>query len=310
MGQALLLAGERTPREWAAEINLEWRKSADSVIRTGRLLDAAIQALPHGDRMALYEGLDFSRQTANKLVLIGRDERIAECAHGRNLPPSWRTLYELTRYDDAQWERAMNDGLITANLERQEVIAFRKQLAVSGRTNSAPPALPDGKYGLIYADPPWRYDHSKTDNRKIENNYPTLSLDEICELPIEQLAADDCALFLWATSPKLRQAMGVLDAWGFVYRTCAVWDKQKIGMGYYFRQQHELLLVAARGSPAVPEPGARVSSVFSAPRSEHSSKPKEVYGILERMYPTAPRIELFARHSEPGWSTWGNDACL
>jgi hypothetical protein len=94
--------------------------------------------------------------------------------------------------------------------------------------------LPVGRYRLLYADPPWRYDHSGTNSRAIENQYPTMTLEEICRLSIP--VADEAVLFLWAPSPKLADAIQVMNAWGFSYRTCAVWDKQVTGMGYYFRQ--------------------------------------------------------------------------
>ena len=103
-------------------------------------------------------------------------------------------------------------------------------------------------YPLVYADPPWQYEHSVSQSRDIENQYPTMTLEQICDLPVSELSAQDAILFLWATSPKLEESMRVIESWGFMYRTCAVWDKQKIGMGYYFRQQHELLLVATKGS--------------------------------------------------------------
>lgn len=167
----------------------------------------------------------------------------------------------------------------------------------------------DRLYPVVYADPPWRYEHSMTDNRKIENQYPTMSLQEICDLPVTDIATPDAVLFLWTTSPKLAESMDVINAWGFVYRTCIVWDKERIGMGYYARQQHELLLVASRGSIPVPEPANRPSSVVRIKRDdEHSAKPHEFYGLIERMYPEYERIELFARNSRDGWAAWGNQA--
>jgi N6-adenosine-specific RNA methylase IME4 len=168
-----------------------------------------------------------------------------------------------------------------------------------------PQDWPEGEYGVILADPPWRYEHVETDSRAIENQYPTLSLDTICDYRIP--AADDAVLLLWATSPKLAEAMRVVDAWGFTYRTCAVWDKEQIGMGYYFRQQHELLLVAAKGALPVPDPSARVSSMIRAPRGTHSAKPDVIYTIIEQMYPDIPRVELFSRTPRQGWTSWGNE---
>jgi len=168
-----------------------------------------------------------------------------------------------------------------------------------------------GRYQLIYADPPWQYEHVETENRAVENHYPTMSLDAICVLQVP--AADAAVLFLWATSPKLAESLRVVEAWGFSYRTCAVWDKEIIGMGYYFRQQHELLLVGTRGSLPVPDPSARPSSVLRAKRRQHSQKPEIVYEVLEQMYPafTADdRLEMFARAARPGWTAWGNDPAV
>ena len=169
--------------------------------------------------------------------------------------------------------------------------------------------LPDGIYRLLYVDPPWRYEHVETESRAIENQYPTMSLDEICALQVP--AAKDAVLFLWVTSPKLAEAIKVIEAWSFTYRTCAVWDKSTIGMGYYFRQQHELLLVAARGDALIPSPSLRVSSIIRAKRTKHSEKPAIVYDILEDMYPDfsqTDRIELFARAPHPGWTSWGHNS--
>jgi N6-adenosine-specific RNA methylase IME4 len=163
-------------------------------------------------------------------------------------------------------------------------------------------------YPVIYADPPWQYDFTLTDNRAIENHYPTMTIDEICALPVGNIAAPDCALFLWATSPKLPEAMQLIDAWGFTYKTCMVWVKDKIGMGYYARQQHELLLIATRGNIPAPAPEARPPSVIEAPRTEHSAKPTRFYEVIERMYPTLTRLEMFSRSPRTGWAAWGNQA--
>lgn len=171
---------------------------------------------------------------------------------------------------------------------------------------NASPLQSTKKYNVIYADPPWQYDYSQSTAREIENQYPTMTLEDICNLPINNVAGTDCVLFMWATSPKLSEAMEVLQAWGFEYRTNGVWIKDKIGMGYYFRQQHELLLIATRGNIPAPSPDARVSSVIEAPRTDHSKKPEQVYEIIERMYGDLPMIELFCRNRREGWEAWGN----
>jgi N6-adenosine-specific RNA methylase IME4 len=162
-----------------------------------------------------------------------------------------------------------------------------------------------GPFPVLYADPPWRYEDAEP-TRAVENNYPTMSLDEIKALEVP--AAADSVLFMWTTSPKLSESLEVMEAWGFTYRTCAVWVKDKIGMGYYFRQQHELLLVGKKGALPVPDPEDRPSSVFEEPRGLHSVKPEAVYKLLETMYPLLERCELFARSSRDGWAAWGNQA--
>ena len=164
---------------------------------------------------------------------------------------------------------------------------------------------PERRYAVIYADPPWRYDFSSTDARAVENQYPTMDAGDIAKLEVP--AADDAVLFMWATNPKLTQAFEVLSGWGFDYVTNMVWVKDRIGMGYYARSRHELLLIAKRGQLAVPEPTDRPDSVIEAPRTRHSAKPELVYGLLERMYPGLPKLEMFCRSPRDGWDAWGNE---
>jgi N6-adenosine-specific RNA methylase IME4 len=193
-----------------------------------------------------------------------------------------------------------------ARSEERRTERLEKIVAIS--TGNAPVGSIAERYPVIYLDPPWRYEHAESESRAIENQYPTMSLEEIKAMDMTKVAFDDCVMFMWATSPKLAEAFEVLDAWGFSYRTCAVWDKQKIGMGYYFRQQHELLLIAVKGQPPTPSPADRPSSVFSYPRGNHSAKPHEVYEIIEAMYPTLPKIEMFCRTPREGWGVWGNQS--
>ena len=166
-------------------------------------------------------------------------------------------------------------------------------------------------FGVLYADPPWRYDFSKTSNRDIENHYPTMTTDDLCALPVP--AADDAVLYLWATAPKLDDAMRVIRAWGFGYKTHAVWDKEAMGMGYWFRGQHELLMVGTRGNVSPPMPEQRIGSVIRARRGAHSAKPDAVRDMIGRWFPDARKVELFARPwtdlwpKHDGWETWGNE---
>lgn len=170
---------------------------------------------------------------------------------------------------------------------------------------------PDGMFSVIYADPPWQYDNSGLYGAA-ERHYPTMSTDEIVALPaqIELQVSSPALLFLWATNPLLPDAMKVIEAWGFTYKTNIVWDKEvsTTGLGFYVRGQHELLLIAVRGDSFTPK--ERPVSVLRQRKDDHSSKPDCVYNLIETMYPNQRYLELFAREPEPrgGWFYWGNEA--
>lgn len=174
--------------------------------------------------------------------------------------------------------------------------------------NNLPLAAIESRASVVYADPPWRYEFSSDRMDDIESHYQTMAIDDIKAMDLSAITTDDAILFLWATSPMLKHGLDVIEAWGFTYRTCAVWDKQHMGMGYYFRQQHELLLVATKGSIPTPSPQVRPSSVISVKKTEHSVKPECVYTMIEAMYPGLAKVELFARNQRQGWISWGNQS--
>ena len=169
--------------------------------------------------------------------------------------------------------------------------------------------LPTGeqKFSVIYADPPWRYDFSETTNRQIENQYPTMDIEEIKAVNVSEFCHTDAVLYLWATAPKLREGLAVMEAWGFEYKTNMVWVKDKIGMGYWARSQHELILIGTRGTFSPPPSDKRVSSIIEAPRTKHSKKPVQCVELLENLYPEMAKIELFSREPREGWAAWGNE---
>ena len=175
--------------------------------------------------------------------------------------------------------------------------------------------LEAGKYGIVYADPPWRYD-MKRGNGVAENHYPTMSIEEIADLPVNELADENCALFLWVTFPLLKEIWKVIDAWGFTYKSVAfVWIKQNKkadslfwGMGYWTRANAEICILATKGSPK--RYSKRVHQVIVSHIEEHSKKPEEARRRIEQLMGDVPRIELFARRETPGWDVWGNEvAC-
>ena len=161
------------------------------------------------------------------------------------------------------------------------------------------------RYRTIYADPPWRYQRAGR-RGAAEKHYRTMALEAICALPVADLAEPrGCHLHLWTTSLKLPEAFRVLDAWGFRYCSSLIWHKTgRIGMGTYWRIDHEILLLGVRGS--LPFARHDIRSVIALPRGRHSEKPEGVRILVEAVSP-GPRLELFARKHTPGWDVWGDE---
>lgn len=226
---------------------------------------------------------------------------------------SGKTLDKATAVVEAATEDpdAYEDLVVEMDQKGKVDAAYRKLRDRQHRQEAEanPTAFPTGQYGLIYADPPWVYEHMTSPSRDLANQYPTMPLDAIKAMPVAGLCLEDALLYLWVTSPKLEEGLSLMKAWGFEYRTNLVWIKDKIGMGYYARQQHELILIGKKGSPRTPDSESRTSSVVSAPRLRHSQKPG-LHGRLSYEYPGVPKLELFARERVgelSDWSFWGNE---
>lgn len=170
-------------------------------------------------------------------------------------------------------------------------------------------------YKTIYADPPWKYADNKADSARMgaaTSAYPVMELQDICELPVSQLADYDATLLLWVTMPMLREGLQVIQAWGFTYKTCAfVWVKLNpsgvgiySGMGHWVNGNAELVLLANRGHPV--RLVKNIKQIVIAPRGAHSVKPEEVRHRIELLF-EPPRLELFARTKHPGWDVWGDE---
>lgn len=172
--------------------------------------------------------------------------------------------------------------------------------------NTKQPDLPDKKYRVIYADPPWQYGADFMDKYgHVGGHYKTMPVDEICNLPISELAAEDSVLFLWATSPQLQEAFKVIDAWSFTYKTSFVWYKVRHNFGYYNSVRHEFLLIATRGK-CRPDIKKLHDSVVTIKRvGKHSEKPIYFRELIDKLYIYGKKIELFAREKVKGWDTWG-----
>lgn len=174
--------------------------------------------------------------------------------------------------------------------------------------------LPNKKFSIIYADPPWSYkDKAKSGKRGASFKYKTQSDNWVCDLPVKDIADDDCALFLWVTMPKLPEAFKVIESWGFTYKTVAfTWVKKNKkanswfwGMGNWTRANAEVCLLAIKGRPK--RVSASVHSVVDARIERHSKKPDEVRNRIVELLGDIPRIELFARQQSEGWECWGDE---
>lgn len=214
----------------------------------------------------------------------------------------------LADISDEQFER-VKAGEIKPSVALRE----QKRATLSARIA----ALPAGKYRVIYADPPWKYGDERAGLEKegtaAAAQYPTMPTADICTLTgadgrhVAELGADDAVLFMWATFPLLEDALRVVAAWGFDYKTAFVWDKQRSNIGNYHDARAELLMVCVRGSCPI-EIDSRPKQVISIARGKHSAKPEEFRALIDQLYPTGPRVELFRRGEVPkGWIAWGNE---
>jgi N6-adenosine-specific RNA methylase IME4 len=168
------------------------------------------------------------------------------------------------------------------------------------------------KYQIIYADPPWAYRNMGNIQATANAHYSTMSNEDICELPVADIADENSILFLWATFPKIQEALDVIRAWGFEYKTVGfTWIKKNknggnfFGVGWYTKSNAEVCLIGVRGK--APKISNSVSSIIESVRGRHSAKPEIVRDKIIQFCGDVPRIELFARQKTEGWDSWGNE---
>jgi len=219
--------------------------------------------------------------------------------------------------ESSNWQRIANipEDLFIKHIEETkdderelttiDILKVARKLELKEEIKETIP-FPEGVFDVILADPPWRYEHPISISRQIEQNYPTMDMENIKLLspPFHENAI----LFLWCPAPMLKHGLDIMESWGFTFRTNAIWDKTSIGPGYWFRTQHEHLLVGIKGDFHPPDAKLRYSSVYQEKRTEHSKKPLFYYDMVEKMYPDGKYLELFGRGiKRKNWTAWGNE---
>ena len=299
------------PRRHLTESQRAWAAGKLADMRQGERSDLAGAAEGESESVSVREAAAIFRVSerlvtmANQVARGGIDDLQAGVARGEIVISVADELSRLAPVDQEKALRQDNPKALS-HAAKQERRA-RKERALAEKQR----ALPDRKYGVIYLDPPWKFevqDEATGMDRAAENHYPTMTGAEISALPIGDLAAPDCVMFLWVTVPFLAVGLALLTDWGFEYRSHYVWQKDKVGTGYWSRNNHELLLIGARGRVPAPAAGMQWQSCQSYPVGRHSAKPAEFRRMIESYFPDLPKIELFAREAAAGWDCWGKEA--
>jgi N6-adenosine-specific RNA methylase IME4 len=233
-------------------------------------------------------------------IAAGLTDETKETLLGTDFEDRKTDLLKLSK-EDSETQKRLSEKLATGVAKSYH---DAKRLISSEDVQKTPPI--EGMFRVVYADPPWEYGGSMNETYgTADKHYPTMSLEDICNIPIQDHLEDNSVLFLWTTSPVLEESFQVINSWGFKYKSSFIWDKQKHVMGHYNSVRHEILLVSTRGS-CTPENVKLFDSVVSEPRTDHSKKPEIFREIIDTIYPSGSRIELFARATSPGWESWGN----
>ena len=208
----------------------------------------------------------------------------------------------------AKAEAREADDIVSRSFVLEKIKAKEKEQKQADRRDELqnPTNLPDGVFQVVYCDPPWQYSNSGF-NSSAEQHYPTMNMDELKAMPVKGMRAENAVMFMWATNPLLKEAIELMEAWGFEYKTNIAWVKDRqINLGFYVYGKHELLLIGTNGS-MLPI-GEKPSSVMTGTNRIHSKKPESTYELIEGMYPQLKYIELFARNTpRKGWVKWGNE---
>jgi N6-adenosine-specific RNA methylase IME4 len=220
-------------------------------------------------------------------------EDVRRALHGTPVADHHRGLKRLARLPHHE-QRA-----IAAKLAKGDATTVRRALLLHAADQVArmSPGLPKGKFSVIVVDPPWEADMTRSE-------YPSMNLDQIKALPVARVLAEHALVWVWTTNAMLRDAFEVLDAWGLTAKTILTWHKNRPAFGEFLLNTTEHCILAVKGRPVVVRP-ARATTILRAPQRDHSQKPDEFYTLVETLCPSARRLDMFARQTRPGWSSWG-----
>ena len=233
-------------------------------------------------------------------IEVSKGTTLSDMGISRDQSSKWQKIANIPE------EKFENYLEVEKELSTGGILNYKKNIDRQQKVEETETPRLEGKYRIIYADPPWKYGSDYQDKfGHAKSHYSTMDLKELCDLPVKDIAMPNSVLFLWVTSPKLNWAFPIMDAWGFDYKTSFVWDKVKHNYGNYNSVRHEFLLIGGRGS-ATPDVKKLHDSVVSIERTEkHSQKPPFFRDLIDELYPKGDRIELFARETFKGWKSWG-----
>lgn len=223
----------------------------------------------------------------------------------------------IDKYADEKTKQRLEKGEVSTHQVYKQISKEKQKEKIKEKLKDTSKEIEnkskEKKYRVIYADPPWKYAEEQhgsigTQEKVLNTHYPSMTIQELCELPISKLSEKNSVLWLWVTSPLLEEAFEVINAWGFQYKTSMIWDKINHNVGNYVSVRHELLLICTKGS-CTPDNRKLFDSVQSIQKTKkHSQKPEEFRKIIDTIYTYGNKIELFSRGSLPkGWDTWGNE---
>jgi len=265
----------------------------------GMTLEAIAQADGAVSKSTVHEAL--KEQLSDSGKLTGKDGKARPKKYKKRKPKtvylSEDTVEKAQKLPDKHKQSVLNGSEKYMEAAREAKVDHIK---VTSR-------LPDAKYRVVYADPPWKYDNTQPDYQTEQrDHYRVMPIESICNTAVKDLCEDDAVLFIWVTSPMLEDSFRVINAWGFKYKASFVWDKVRHNMGHYNSVRHEMLLVCVRGS-CQPDVRKLFDSVVTEESTDHSAKPEIFYEIIETLYPHGKRLELFARKERDGWDSHGNE---